>query len=76
MTVLSEQEKQMRLNRAVYLAKRMREILDGEKADVIHMALGTVVASYAMVIDPVGFPDAVKMYAHHVIKDGKPVQVQ
>lgn len=70
---LSEQEQQMRVKKAVNLAKRMREVLDGEMADVIHMALGTIVASYAMVIDPIGFPDAVKMYAHHVIKDGKPM---
>jgi hypothetical protein len=67
MTELSPQEKEMRVRKAVNIALRIREILDGEQADVIHMTLGHVVASFAKAIDPVSFPDAVSDYAKRII---------
>jgi hypothetical protein len=75
MKKLTEEEKQKRVNDAVELAKRMKAILDGNQADVIHMALGTIVASYAMVIDPVSFPQQVSSYAHRLMTDRKVIKL-
>lgn len=72
---MNEQEKQRRVEKARELGLAMKDILDGQHADVIHMALGWIVASYGKVIDPVGFPKEVCRYAEDIMKHGKPVRV-
>ena len=61
--MISKEEEYARLSQSAAKATEILDILDGLQADVIHMCLGMVVASYAKAIDPEGFIENVAAYA-------------